>query len=122
MGNNLLINCCLIFVLRSLKIDVGSVFVWISSTMQVLIACTLGQKLQDEVTCIIFAVIDRNNYMEILLQAKIYSDTLYEIDWLNMTVENRKHLLLMIKGSHRKVNIQAGQTYELNLSLFLQVN
>lgn len=55
-------------------------------------------------------------------QALDYSDTLYQIDWLKLSIPNRKYLLLMMIGSHRKVNVRAGGAYELNLSLFLQVS
>lgn len=55
-------------------------------------------------------------------QARDYSDTLYQIDWLKLSIPNRKYLLLMMIGSHRKVNVRAGGAYELNLSLFLQVS
>lgn len=40
---------------------------------------------------------------------------------MKMSIGNRKILLQIMMGSHRKVNICAGGTFELNLSLFARV-
>lgn len=48
--NNLIINCCLLFAIQSLGFDVGSFIIIVASTVQVFIACVMGQMLQDEVS------------------------------------------------------------------------
>lgn len=59
--------------------------------------------------------------MEDMFQARLFEEALYNTDWVNMTQESKKILLLIMSGSERKVNIRAGGTYELNLALFAQV-
>lgn len=54
-------------------------------------------------------------------QASDFNDALFTTDWLDLSLENKKLLLLIMMGSSRKVNIRAGGTYELNLALFAQV-
>lgn len=57
----------------------------------------------------------------LISQAQLFENALYEIDWINMTIENKKLLLIIMAGSQRMVTIRAGGTYELNLALFAQV-
>lgn len=54
-------------------------------------------------------------------EASHFCDALYETEWLEMSLANKKRLLMLMVGSKRVVNIRAGGTYELNLGLFAQV-
>lgn len=89
------------FILQTNGMDFLSVCVMIGSSLQVLINTGFGQFLQTE--------------------ADNYNDALYETNWMDMTTENKKRILLLITGSQKVVNVRAGGTYELNLGLFAQV-
>lgn len=68
---------------------------------QLAISCAFGQLIQDE--------------------ASAFETALYKVNWPNMSMENRRILLLLLMGSKRKVNIRAGEAYELNYALFAKV-
>lgn len=101
LGTNVLANCAILFILQTIGFDVRSVSVLGTSTFQVFLVSFIGQLLQDE--------------------ASEFGDALFETNWLAMSLENKKRLLMIMTGSKRAVNIRAGGTYELNLALFGQV-
>lgn len=99
----------------------ASLNVLICSIAQVFIVCAFGQKFHDEVALLRIQKIGFNCVIYIHFQTLNFSDALYNTDWLNMDTGTRKILLLLLTGSQRKVNIQAGGIFELNLALFAQV-
>lgn len=101
LGSNVLINCTIIFNLQTMRLDYAGLIILFTSTSQVLFVSLIGQLLQDE--------------------AVAYGDALYEVDWLAMSPENKKRVLLLMIGSNRNVNIRAGYIAELNLGLFVRV-
>lgn len=101
LGTNVLGNCTIFYTLQTTGYDSDCVSILGVSTAQVFVVSAFGQLLQDE--------------------ASDFGDTLYETNWLAMNTENKKRLLMLMTGSNRVVNIRAGGTYELNLTLFVQV-
>lgn len=101
LGTNVLANCAILFIWQNIGLNIHSTIVLMSSCLQVLVVSGIGQSLQDE--------------------ASAFSDALYQTDWLVLSAENKKRLLLLMIGSNRAVDIRAGGTYELNLGLFAQV-
>lgn len=101
LGTNLLANCANLYIIQAIGLDFQSGVILITSSLQVLMCSGFGQLLQDE--------------------AGDFGDALYTINWMVMSEENKKRLLLLLTGSERVVNIRAGGTYELNLALFAQV-
>lgn len=49
LGNNMICNCTILYLLQTISIDIGPLSVLAASSGQVLIACAFGQLLQDEV-------------------------------------------------------------------------
>lgn len=49
LGNNLLCNCSILYILQTIGFDIGSFAVLIISSTQVFIACAFGQQLQVQV-------------------------------------------------------------------------
>lgn len=122
LGNNLLCNCSILYILQVIGYDISSLSVLIVSVGQVLIACAFGQQLQNQVRSLSnYIFMWKNSLINSNPQANVFSECLYNTDWIHMTIDNKKRLLLVMIGSHRKVNIRAGGIYELNLALFVQV-
>lgn len=102
--------------------DIMCVSVYVASSSQVLIACVFGQMLQDEVSYgILILKLKLEDFFR-PLKARLFENSLYNTDWLNMTTDNRKYLLMLMKGTKKAVNIRAGNAVELNLTLFASVS
>lgn len=94
-------NCSLLYILQMNGYDSNIFVILLSSSLQILIVSAFGQQLQNE--------------------ANVFRGTLYSVDWPNMSIDNRKRILLLMSGSYRGVTVRAGGTLELNLALFAQV-
>lgn len=101
IGTDLLGNCFILYILQMNGWDIASFSIIVVTCSQAFIACAFGEALQSE--------------------AGKFASSLYSTDWLNMSIRNRKMLLLLMLGSEKNLNIRAGGTYELNLALFAQV-
>lgn len=101
LGTCVLVNCSILHILKTIGYDFRSVSVIVCSSFQVLMISAFGQLLQDE--------------------ARAFGDALYGTNWLDMSLGNKKRVLMLMTGSSRVVHIRAGGTHELNLFLFAKV-
>lgn len=56
-----------------------------------------------------------------LLEANAFSESIYQLDWYNFSIEEKKMLLLMYMQSQEAVSIKAGHLYKLNFPILTQV-
>lgn len=101
LGTCVLVNCLILHILKTIGYDFRSVSVIVCSSFQVLMTSVFGQLLQDE--------------------SSAFGDALYGTNWLDMSLGNKKRVLMLMTGSRRVVHIRAGGTHELNLFLFAKV-
>lgn len=56
-----------------------------------------------------------------LFEADAFSESIYQLDWYNFSIGEKKMLLLMYMRSQEAVSIKAGHLYEVNFPTLTQV-
>lgn len=56
-----------------------------------------------------------------LIKADAFSESIYQLDWYNFSIGEKKMLLLMYMRSQEAVSIKAGHLYEVNFPTLTQV-
>lgn len=101
-----------------------SVSVIVAMSSQINVVCFFGQVLTEFVSPL--AVSDlfgccRLEKIYLFLQAKTFSQSIYQLDWCDLEIGEQKMLLLMSIRSQGAISMKAGHLYELNFPIITKV-